>query len=88
MGKGVLELLLGFHCPHSWNDSVDLHKLLQTHAGVYALLAFAFLQSGLRLGTFIEWILAKQKARNKNNFFWAVLIALTPAEIQVSSIDS
>lgn len=53
----------------SWSNPVDLHKFLQTHAGVYALLAFVFLQSGLRLGTFIGWILAKQEARNKNNSF-------------------
>lgn len=71
-----------------WSNPIDLYKFLQTYAKVYALQAFAFLQSGQRLGAFIGWILGKQKPRNKNNlFFWAGLIALAPARVQASSID-
>lgn len=55
---------------HRWSNSIDLHKFLQTYAEVYALPAFAFLQSGQGLGTFIGWILGKQKPRNKNNLFF------------------
>lgn len=73
-GRGLLGFLLVFinldqvtHETRSWSNPADLHKFLQTHTGVYALLALAFPQSGLRLGTFIGWILVKQKARNKNN---------------------
>jgi len=71
-GEGVLGLSLVFtelDQPHAAGVTPLIHTNFSRHTGVYALLAFAFLQSGHRLGSFIKWILAKQKARNKNNSF-------------------